>query len=144
MLKNIWKMFLFFKINYLAKQKLAIRVEFILLLLYWLVYNKPLCLTNFPIPGRIFDNYSIYLPLWPIQSFTNMIKIIINNINDFFVFLWSPNGEEKYSAVTQFEATDARRCFPCWDEPAIKAEFDILLSVPQNKIALSNMVIYIF
>lgn len=51
----------------------------------------------------------------------------------------SPSGDEKYSAVTQFEATDARRCFPCWDEPAIKAEFNILLSVPQNKTALSNM-----
>ncbi|XP_050529009.1 puromycin-sensitive aminopeptidase isoform X2 [Daktulosphaira vitifoliae] len=51
----------------------------------------------------------------------------------------SPSGEEHYSAVTQFEATDARRCFPCWDEPAIKAEFDILLSVPNSKTALSNM-----
>jgi len=55
-------------------------------------------------------------------------------------FVLSPSGEEKYSAVTQFEATDARRCFPCWDEPAIKAEFNIVLSVPQNKTALSNMV----
>lgn len=51
----------------------------------------------------------------------------------------SPDGEEKYAAVTQFEATDARRCFPCWDEPAIKATFDITLAVPENKVALSNM-----
>ncbi|XP_050429789.1 puromycin-sensitive aminopeptidase isoform X2 [Adelges cooleyi] len=51
----------------------------------------------------------------------------------------NPSGEEKYSAVTQFEATDARRCFPCWDEPAIKAEFDIILCVPESKTALSNM-----
>lgn len=49
------------------------------------------------------------------------------------------SGEERYAAVTQFEATDARRCFPCWDEPAIKATFDICLVVPPKVEALSNM-----
>ncbi|RUS74701.1 hypothetical protein EGW08_017531, partial [Elysia chlorotica] len=47
--------------------------------------------------------------------------------------------EEKFAAVTQFEATDARRAFPCWDEPAIKATFDVTLVVPSDKVALSNM-----
>lgn len=49
------------------------------------------------------------------------------------------SGEERYAGVTQFEATDARRCFPCWDEPAIKATFDITLVVPKDRVALSNM-----
>uniref|UniRef100_A0A8C5FF27 Aminopeptidase n=1 Tax=Gadus morhua TaxID=8049 RepID=A0A8C5FF27_GADMO len=51
----------------------------------------------------------------------------------------SPSGEVRYAAVTQFEATDARRAFPCWDEPAIKATFDITLIVPKERVALSNM-----
>ncbi|RLM62046.1 aminopeptidase M1-B [Panicum miliaceum] len=41
--------------------------------------------------------------------------------------------------VTQFEAADARRCFPCWDEPAFKAKFKITLEVPSDLVALSSM-----
>jgi aminopeptidase 2 len=41
--------------------------------------------------------------------------------------------------VTQFEATDCRRAFPCWDEPALKATFDVTLNVDPAHTALSNM-----
>lgn len=58
-----------------------------------------------------------------------------------FDFSSHDTNEERYCAVTQFEACDAHRCFPCWDDPAIKATFDISLSVPKDRVALSNMVI---
>ena len=38
------------------------------------------------------------------------------------------------------QPTGARRAFPCWDEPAIRATFDITLIVPKDRVALSNMV----
>ena len=48
-------------------------------------------------------------------------------------------GETRYMASTQFEALDARRCFPCWDEPARKATFAATLIVPADRTAFSNM-----
>ena len=49
-----------------------------------------------------------------------------------------PDGKEKALASTQFESTDARRAFPCWDEPAYKAVFQVTLVVDEGLIAISN------
>ena len=50
----------------------------------------------------------------------------------------TPDGRTHTLASTQFEATDARRAFPCWDEPAIKAAFDVTLIIPSHLTAVSN------
>jgi puromycin-sensitive aminopeptidase len=47
-------------------------------------------------------------------------------------------GQSHTIAATQFESTDARRGFPCWDEPAIKAVFGVQLVVPEGLAAISN------
>ena len=47
-------------------------------------------------------------------------------------------GQTRYLATTQFEATDARRAFPCWDEPAQKAVFDVTLVFDDSLQAVSN------
>ncbi|KAI1347736.1 peptidase family M1-domain-containing protein [Xylaria sp. FL0043] len=44
-----------------------------------------------------------------------------------------------YMFSTQFEACDARRAFPCFDEPRLKATFDFEIEIPEDQVALSNM-----
>jgi len=48
------------------------------------------------------------------------------------------NGETQSIATTQFESTDARRAFPCFDEPEYKAVFSVTLTVEKELFCLSN------
>jgi len=66
--------------------------------------------------------------------------IINDNLAGFYRAKYTlPDGTEQYMATTQFEAIDARRAFPCFDEPDLKSKFKLTLIIPKDKTAISNM-----
>ena len=65
-------------------------------------------------------------------------------LNDKLVGLYRSEYKDKqdktkFMATTQFEAADARRAFPCWDEPEAKATFNVSVITENNLTAISNM-----
>jgi puromycin-sensitive aminopeptidase len=64
--------------------------------------------------------------------------ILNDKMRGFYRSKYYVEGKEHHMAVSQFESTDARRAFPCFDEPAKKAIFNVNLIVPSDHIAISN------
>ncbi|KAL9096173.1 MAG: hypothetical protein Q9165_001696 [Trypethelium subeluteriae] len=63
-----------------------------------------------------------------------------DNMAGFYRSSWEgSDGSKQWMATTQMEATDARRAFPCWDEPALKARFTVTLIADKHLTCLSNM-----
>jgi aminopeptidase N len=57
-----------------------------------------------------------------------------NQLRGFYI----SNTKNRKYAVTQFESTDARRAFPCFDEPSFKATFAVTLTIDRGDSAISN------
>ncbi len=64
--------------------------------------------------------------------------ILNDKLRGFYRSQYEVAGVKRHMATTQFESTDARRAFPCFDEPAHKAIFDVTLLVPTHTVAISN------
>ncbi len=65
--------------------------------------------------------------------------ILNDQLHGFYRSTYSTDDRaEDTLAVTQFEPADARRAFPCWDEPDFKATFAVTLVVDDELTALSN------
>lgn len=71
----------------------------------------------------------------PVTLSLKYVGILNDQLRGFY--LGKDTEGHKY-AVTQFEATDARRAFPCFDEPAFKATFDITVVADKGLTAISN------
>ncbi|ERE79859.1 aminopeptidase N isoform X3 [Cricetulus griseus] len=64
---------------------------------------------------------------------------LADDLAGFYRSEYMEGGIKKVVATTQMQAPDARKSFPCFDEPAMKAIFNITLIHPANFTALSNM-----
>ena len=82
-----------------------------------------------------------YIPAGKIKLTLVFHGILNDKMRGFYRSKYQIGKEKKrehYMATTQFEATDARRAFPCFDEPSQKAVFHISLVVKKGKTAISN------
>ena len=66
--------------------------------------------------------------------------VINTQANGLFALDYTDNaGAAKRALFTQFEAPDARRFVPSWDEPSYKATFDLSAIIPTGELAVGNM-----
>jgi len=66
-------------------------------------------------------------------------KINTTSAGFFAIDYTNPDGSAARMLATQFEAPDARRFAPMWDEPNFKAKFTLSAVSPGNETAFSNM-----
>ncbi|XP_073687905.1 aminopeptidase N-like [Garra rufa] len=75
------------------------------------------------------------------ELYTEFVGELADDLGGFYRSEYYENGVKKVVATTQMQATDARKAFPCFDEPAMKAVFYITLLHDPATVALSNGVV---
>jgi len=94
-------------------------------------FNEDLERVTFSAPRQILS--------WFLHSRVRIRGILNDKLCGFYRSTFRDEaGEEQVIATTQFESTDARRAFPCWDEPDRKAVFAVTLEVNADLLAISN------
>uniref|UniRef100_A0A3Q3C4C8 Aminopeptidase n=1 Tax=Haplochromis burtoni TaxID=8153 RepID=A0A3Q3C4C8_HAPBU len=72
------------------------------------------------------------------RLYTEFIGELADDLGGFYRSEYMEDGEKRVMATTQMQPTDARKSFPCFDEPAMKAYFFITLIHDRGTTALSN------
>src|SRR5437868_2748395 len=102
-----------------------------------------------PLPGRIALNADdqtatlTFTRVLPVGSY-RLDLVYSGKINTqanglFALDYKNKEGKDARSLFTQFEAADARRFVPSWDEPDYKATWDLTVRVPADQMAVSNL-----
>src|SRR5215212_6833983 len=82
------------------------------------------------------------LPAGAAQIHLEFSGVLSDRLHGFYRSTYrDTTGDEQIIATTQFEPTDARHAFPCWDEPDLKATYQLSLEIPSNLTAISNTAI---
>ena len=75
----------------------------------------------------------------PLPAGPAMLQIAFEgSFNPRLAGLYRVKSRDRWYAFTQFEAVDARRAFPCFDEPAMKIPWELTLVVPGQAVAVAN------
>jgi len=92
-----------------------------------------------PVEERAVLTFAEDLPVGPATLHLVFTGILNDKLRGFYRSTFTDQlGVERVIATTQMESTDARRAFPCFDEPEFKATFEITLVVDEELHAYSN------
>ena len=84
-------------------------------------------------------NFDSALPTGQGVATITFTGILNDQLHGFYRSTYTDNNGVSHTiATTQFESHDARKAFPCWDEPAFKATYEVTLVVPSHLAAYSN------